>query len=868
MDNVINTDDYNISEILLYKQVEMMGEMDTEILALGTYGWLNSTLTKMITSTIKVAADNANEVFPSKSKYDKNILAHAVDKEITDINAVPAKLPILFCILERGLESLFEQQGPSKVTLSDECAISVGDYEYHFQYPIDITKKTIENNKSVYTAKYDTTYINDLSDIVNPYLPSPYRINIQGDSYIFIYCDIIQTERSVIQYKVLNDNFIDNKTYVLSFEGQLASFSVFVTNDNCTKQLIPYLENTTLPIDAGNYCWYTFIDEDTIRIKYDMNSYMPTTDDEVNIVLYTTQGTLGNFKYDENIITTLEDTDNYSYDDTQVAIMMRGPSEGGKDKKDIEEIKRQFPKQTFKNITSRIDIENHFNPYTTDRIRLVPKKKVDNQFMRAYYLYLLLKDELNNIIPMNTINMYLDSEKASHTVSIDANTNQYIYEQGIMLGYNEENRTARIVTKEEMDDYEFVYTLPFKTIINTDGPFISYYMDAVDKEYLTVYERINENAPIQFICSNINVRRPVHENKYYISVPLVQNIDVDYSVVSEDEDGNIITNNLIAVMVVYDKEGAPYRFFKSEMVNYDKENFQFNHVFELDTEGVINQNNEVGIKNGFNIGHPISSEEHAFGFFPQCCTINIYVLCKFPERSYGLENIKDFVSGVDEYTCTNMYTVKDGIKLYENYTSITQSIIDVDTINEDYTNITFSIKEVPVIGYDYSLNEDLLVKFYNLLGDCKKDIDNAIPIIDGGFTIDFKFFNTFGYSNTYTIDSNKTTMLDKVNITLNFEINLKNAADDYTKNYIIRDIQEMIETFDRDYDLHIPNITSSIYNKYINSINYITFLGFNNFDAKYQHFFTQDELEIGQVPEFVCVNKNEYGEPDIVVKLV
>ena len=58
-------------------------------------------------------------------------------------------------------------------------------------------------------------------------------------------------------------------------------------------------------------------------------------------------------------------------------------------------------------------------------------------------------------------------------------------------------------------------------------------------DYLTVYERINENAPIQFICSNINVRRPVHENKYYISVPLVQNIDVDYDVVSEDEDGNM-----------------------------------------------------------------------------------------------------------------------------------------------------------------------------------------------------------------------------------------------------------------------------------------------------------------------------------------
>ena len=867
MSDIINTDDYNISEILLGKQLEMMDDMDTEILSLGTYGWLNSVLTRMITSNIKVAADNANEVFPSKSKYDKNILAHAVDKEITDINAVPAKMPILFCILEKGLTTLFEQNSGSPVVLSDECSLAIGDYEYHFQYPIIIDRKIIENNRSVYTAKYDTTYINTLSDIINPYLPSPYTINIQGDTYIFIYCDIAQVERSVTQYRVLNNNIIDNKTYILSFEGQLASFSVFITNESGTTQLIPYLENTIIGKDVTNYCWYTFIDEDTIRIKYDSNCYIPTTDDEVNIVLYTTKGSLANFTFSENIITTLEDTDNYAYEDTQVAIIMRGPSANGKDKKDIDEIKRQFPKQTFKNITSRTDVENHFNRYTSDTIRLVPKKKIDNQFMRVYYLYLLLKDEHNNIIPMNTINIDFETSLADIKVEIDDNTDQYIYKQGTILGYDEETRIAKIIDKEEIDNYEFIYTIPYKTIINTDGPFISYYMDAVDKDYLTNYEKINNNAPIQFICSRINIRRPVKKDVYYISIPLTQNIDTDYGVITTDDEGNIIEDKLMAIMVVYDAEGAPYRFFKSKRVSYDEETFQFNHIFELETNGAINQNNEVYISNGYTIGRSIDDEETTFGFFPRCAKINIYIMCKF-DNSYGVENLRDFVSGIDKYTCTNMYTVKNGIELYENYTELTQNIIDVSNISDDYEDVTFSVKSVPVIGYNYSIDEDLLVKFYNKLGDCKNDIDSATSIFDGGFGIDFKFYNTYGYASTYTIDSTNTTKLDKTNISLNFEVSLKNAADDYTKNYIIRDIQEMIETFDREDNLHIPNIISSIYSKYINSINYITFLGFNNFEAKYQHFFTQSDLEIGQVPEFICVNRTAEGEPDITVKLV
>ena len=117
--------------------------------------------------------------------------------------------------------------------------------------------------------------------------------------------------------------------------------------------------------------------------------------------------------------------------------------------------------------------------------------------------------------------------------------------------------------------------------------------------------------------------------------------------------------------------------------------------------------------------------------------------------------------------------------------------------------------------------------------------------------------------------------LDKVNVTLNFEMMLKKSADDYTKNYIIRDIQNMFEEFDEDNDnKYIANIISYINNKYQNSIYYLAYRGFNNFDSNYQNFFLDENLydeSIEAVPEFVCLNRinTKDGEnmPDVNITL-
>ena len=93
-ENIVNTDIYNMNEALFNMQKNMMEETDEETLSLGTYGWFNSAISQMIVSNIKVAADNSNEVFATRAKYDKNVIYHAINSEITAINAVPASIPV------------------------------------------------------------------------------------------------------------------------------------------------------------------------------------------------------------------------------------------------------------------------------------------------------------------------------------------------------------------------------------------------------------------------------------------------------------------------------------------------------------------------------------------------------------------------------------------------------------------------------------------------------------------------------------------------------------------------------------------------------------------------------------------------------
>ena len=542
----LSSDVYQTKEALHDLWLNFIDDEDEEVLELGLYGWLSSVLAKETSSVIRISAEMSNEMFPHKARLESSIIAHAIMQNITDIFAKPANMPCLLCIKEDDLQKIFEDQytkdNTNTCVIDNKCKFLVGEYEYHLDYPIIVSRTTISNFKTVYTARYDISDKNTLSYITNPYLDAPYLLRTNGDVYLFIPTHLSQYIITERVETLSSDNIIDNKSYQFTFENQLATFDVYVTDGEDKYRLTPIFESAT-PYADGYYCRYTFLSEDTIRVTFDSASYVPGVGAEVKTVIKTTLGSTCNFTIKDPFLNVLQDTDDYSYMNTPILIRPIDKSAGGEDKISISKLKKKIPKESASrgNITSTTDLSNYFNKLNTDKLLIQFKEKVNNQFMFEYYSYILARDSSNNIVPTNTLNVEVSSDQLY--VSHDAEGDVYIMNPGMCFGYN--GGKAEYIsdpTEENMSKYKFTYTLPFKSVINPAVPAIFFYMNIMNKTYMLNFDYINDSCPIQFICTSLDWRRdpsdPDNGNKYILNLTVTQNIDEDYGIVYELQPGD------------------------------------------------------------------------------------------------------------------------------------------------------------------------------------------------------------------------------------------------------------------------------------------------------------------------------------------
>src|SRR5699024_6199387 len=197
---------------------------------------------------------------------------------------------------------------------------------------------------------------------------------------------------------------------------------------------------------------------------------------------------------------------------------------------------------------------------------------------------------------------------------------------------------------------------------------------------------------------------------------------------------------------------------------------------------------------------------------------------------------------------------------YKNYSEIIQSQVEYIKIEGEYTDyLGFTIKRVPCIRRSYVNLEENMLEFVDNINYKKAYIDDALYVLEDNFLIDFKFFNTYGPSRIYTLDrwGYEKQLIDRVNLTLNFEVRLLQTSDKNTKDYILRDIKEIVEDLNDISSLHIPNLITTITNTYRESIEYIEFLGFNDYGPGEQHIYRQEynvvtgKQDVNMVPEFL-----------------
>lgn len=852
---IYTPDIYKISETVNEIQKKYMEDISEETLTMGIYGYLNETFSNSLQNTIIMASELGNEAFPIRAKFEKTILTNAVTYNISDINAVPSKMTVMIGFIERELEGQLRE---GKFTIDRECRFMIGEYEFHLDYDVIISQGELNDGTKIYSARYDIQRKNPISNVINPYLQTPIQLTVNGSKFIFITCDIRQVRYEKIYKKIITNNILENKTFDFEFEDQLAAFDILVKEKGNETYLTPIFEG--MPSDSSEkYCFYNYLDNNTIRIKFDRDSYEPKLNCDIEIYLQTTDGASGIFNYKEDVIVGLK-SDKINYNNLSALIRPITGSNSGVDRKSIEDLKEIIPKEILSrgNITNNKDLENFFNMIDVNN-RLFFFRRRDNQFERLYYAYMIVKDNSDNIIPTNTINMKLcesDMVKSG---------NRYILRPGSTIEYRGNIGTVnKDLTYDEIIEKEskgFIYSSPFIMVINKYPLSVSYYLDVINRYYDFKYTYIDQNSDIQFISNYIKCEKNYLDMpNYKFTMNITQNMNINKNLVILDEFGNIIESRIRPVLVINDKSFKYYKI--GEVKSFNLDSFSYDIEFNLETDNMIDDNNKIKITNIIPQGsvHPTSiylSEKVSM-------SVHIYIdsnLSKIP-----LNESDNIVPGMDSYNLTNKYDTLEEVDLFYNYSHIINSKVKINKDDKSKA-YNFDITGVPLVRYSYINDVERCNEFVDYIQFRKIYIDSALDTIENSFSVDLKFFNTYGPSKMFKIGHNKE-ILDKVNLTFNFKVKLLIGADKHATDYIIREIKSYVENINEISNIHMSNLITHLSNTFKSDIEFIEFLGINNYNSLYQ-YLEKSELElIEDVPEFLNINLTKDLKPDINILLV
>lgn len=857
----LSSDTYEIADFMneLKKQFTPIQE---QTLFMGIWGYMGEALTNITQNSIIMSSEYSNESIPYKAKFEKNIITHALSLGFTDINAVPATYEIMLGFIESDIE---KKMVNNRLVIDKDNPFYIEDFEFHLEYDIIIIRNRLHTGSITYTAQYDISNKNAISNITNPYLTPPTRLKINGEYVILIQCTLRQVSYQDIYRKLLSDNIIENKTINFDFESQLASFEVIVKENNVETHLVPVYEGLTNTANLNSkYCYYSYIDSNNIRIKFTKESYEPSINADITIRLMLTEGSNGNFSFNEELIFTLE-SERYNYDNLSCTLQSLTDSQFGSDKKSIDELKKIIPREASArgSITNTTDLENFFNMLDTDTNKVYFYKKRDNALERLYYSYIILKNGKNNIIPTNTINLKL---KESDFIVPESGNDNLVLDTGKRIIYGTPWCT---ITNEKAAD--FVYTTPYMMVINRNPLYVSYYLNIINMARYLDFTSINNFCDVQYICTTANWKREYMTDryKYKLNINAMQNVMEDVGQIGKLEDGTWdLANAKVHAYVVLYKNNIPYRYSKANLKNFDPSSYIFNFEFEFETKDIMDKDNNIRIENAFDL----LTTTPSYGYFEANIKAVLYIVSE-QSGNYGREDIDAYVPGLDSqtssgeyYVVTNIYTLSGGIDWFFNYSHIIASTVKVD---KDATtgDVYYSITGVPAIGYDYINTENKIQDLIKQLDKRKEYIDYALNIIEDSFGVDFKFFNTYGPSNTFTIGINNEN-LNSVQLRMKFRIQFVNTSDSYLVEYIISDIKNYIEDINEITDLHIPNLITLITTKYRDQLVYFEFLDINGYGPGYQHIYNTERESISQIPEFLNIANNAEGTPIIDIEIV
>lgn len=464
---------------------------------------------------------------------------------------------------------------------------------------------------------------------------------------------------------------------------------------------------------------------------------------------------------------------------------------------------------------------------------------------------------------------------------------------------------SEVAKKESMMKlYGLPYTVVYDTLNQLTSLYLTSISRSVDMSATGVNDELEYEA--NFVIDHINISRNSYlgEDSYKIQVSVMANADYSNCVLGEYVNSGVTENALMLKGFVYNRDTSdmtsdagkeyPYAFFDFDFISFNSGIFTFETNIKIDDALTmtydnmkINSPDFMYIINSLRMADEdniTSGTLHLKNIIPNsACSIDVfnikiglaiyylaapvnertgvpsiqlstdfdgeYILNDFgyPDpilNSYGypeFENSVDNDSDVIPYIMTNLYTnSSDLIDFYIDMSYVVRATTDfVDIVSDQY----IYFRDVPLLQYSKAIDNDISSRVTNIISDTKEYLDEINMRLDDSFSLDYKFFRTYGpcqYFKLEKTDSTDQEVLENLDITLELNARLKSGIT-ATDSDIISKLRSFLKTYveklndqDDDYTIYMSNITTELENNFSDVLKSIDLVDLNGKGDRYR----------------------------------
>lgn len=849
-------------------------------LNIGLLGYVTELIANTTEDSFNATSTFIKEIFPNKAIIPETIYNYAALFQIDNLFATAANMNMVLFVAESDIIKYGEYKDSSfyQFVLDSNLVVNVEGKQFMLDYDILIDCKPYKDDY-IYTASYNLDHKNTISDITNPYIKVK-RVRYSNVNYLGLFVNVKQVVKTIQPENIINNDKINLPTISFEFSDKLANFEVYYKAPDASSytQLSKLLINST-PL-KNPFCFYKFNTDNEIQLTFTSrdNYFQPVFNSELMIHIYTTSGAEGNFPlYTGNAISVIPKSDTYDYNNnlTLFAIVQSESIDGG-DSLTLDELRSMIVEKfsTVSSYTNENDLQIYFSSfkYKFGNDVLFIKRR-DDAFERLFSAFAIMKDQNKDIYPTNTL--YLELDLPDFDLEYEQ-SNMYLLKAGHTFRYKPgTSDTAKVIPnitlKDDLSvlDDEFVYTNPFLMTISKSPSVVGFYMNSINQRIPLEYSYVNSDSIIQFICNSVSVTRNAlkGDNTYKLTVLITPTSDLDQEII-EEATGKDLGNLVLKGMIEDGENSVESCFIDFKLTNANVKTNIYTFEAEITTDDYMTLDEKFRVFDVRDIQNGNNVESKLIPMLD--CTINIYAFYKYKDASVNLSHKFDYITELEPYTLTNMYSTQDQKIDFITPMTVMRSRMTYNDLGSGNYNITLSL--IPFVKALTMQNDDSYAYFIDTLYKQYNYMEDALDKITNNYGVDMKFYNTYGKAKNFIVGEDGA-ILDRVNCGIRFKLNPTIGADEAT---LIRDVKIYIKDYveginDKGYNaIYVSNMIQSLKNDF-NNINYLKFACINNYDSSVQVIenkstdlstLTKDERR-NYVPEFLTMS-----EDDILIDII